>query len=388
MTEAIPTESPLEQRAGFHWHEVPAVPGQGPAVAVAAAPGPDLGALASFRGTFRGTGFNTIFRPQNIALSPTPLPAPATGPDDNILELNLTQELLSFSPPLGSIPNRGMVQGDVFLAGVPYVQTISDVNDPTKPVDIHFEPGVWLSVPSTTSPEEKATLARMASIPHGTTVNAQGRSFPSPDGRPRIDAVDITPFPVGNPTNPIRFPSQDVTDAGTFRIPQDLKNFVSGGTITQAVLDNPNLVLKNRADAQNITATTVILIDTSPTTPLFGGGTDNIAFLEGDATAAAPNADTVRMTAIFWIETVSEKITVPASRPGYPVIVQGDGNGGGPAAAFAVSVTAETTGDTQIDVTYTQIQYTQTVFLNFNGLTWPHVSVATLVPNDPIPVTL
>jgi hypothetical protein len=34
----------------------------------------------------------------------------------------------------------------------------------------------------------------------------------------------------------------------------------------------------------------------------------------------------------------------------------------------------------------TQIQYSQQVFLNFNGLTWPHISVATLVPSDAIPV--
>jgi hypothetical protein len=33
-----------------------------------------------------------------------------------------------------------------------------------------------------------------------------------------------------------------------------------------------------------------------------------------------------------------------------------------------------------------QIQYTQTVMLEFNGLTWPHVSVATLVPAGAIPI--
>jgi LysM repeat protein len=33
-----------------------------------------------------------------------------------------------------------------------------------------------------------------------------------------------------------------------------------------------------------------------------------------------------------------------------------------------------------ITVTYTQIQYSQNVSLNFATLTWPHVSVATLVP--------
>jgi hypothetical protein len=78
---------------------------------------------------------------------------------------------------------------------------------------------------------------------------------------------------------------------------------------------------------------------------------------------------------------------VPACGPDQPVIVQGNASTGSPVASFAVSPATEITADTQIEVTYTQIQYTQTVFLSFNGLTWPHVSVATLVPNDPIPIT-
>jgi hypothetical protein len=40
----------------------------------------------------------------------------------------------------------------------------------------------------------------------------------------------------------------------------------------------------------------------------------------------------------------------------------------------------------RITVKSTQIQYSQQVFLNFNTLTWPHVSVATLVASEPIPV--
>ena len=39
-----------------------------------------------------------------------------------------------------------------------------------------------------------------------------------------------------------------------------------------------------------------------------------------------------------------------------------------------------------ITVRTAQIQYSQQVFLNFNTLTWPHVSVARLVPGTPIPV--
>jgi hypothetical protein len=386
MTDTVPTEPALERTRGFRFGQVPSVRGLGLSVE-AAQPEPDLGAIASFAGTFKGAGFNTIFRPQDFAVTPTTLSNPTHGPDDNILELNLTEEILSFSPALGSIPNRGMVQGDVFLNGIPYLQTINDVSDPAQPVGIHFEPGVWLSVPLTTAPAEGATLVRMASIPHGTTIEAQGTSF-TVAGGPVINPVDITPFPIGNPGGPFRFPSQDVNDTGTFRVPQDLTSFIAAGTITQAILDNPNLIIKNRADAQNITSTTVIVINTNPDDPLFGGGTDNIAFLLGDKTATAPNANAIQMTAIFWIETVSEQITVPACSPDQPVIVQGSASAGNPVASFAVSPATEITTDTQIDVTYTQIQYTQTVFLNFNGLTWPHVSVATLVPNDPIPITL
>lgn len=243
-----------------------------------------------------------------------------------------------------------------------------------------------MSVPPTTVPAEGATLVRMASIPHGTTIEAQGTSL-TVAGAPVIEPVDITPFPIGDPGAPFRFPSQDVTDTGTFRVPQDLAKFIADGTITQAILDNPNLIIKNRADVQNITSTTEIAVNTNPDDALFGGGTDNIAFLLGDKTAAAPNADAIQMTAIFRIETVSEQITMPACGPGESVIVQGNASAGSPVASFAVSPATEITAGAQIEVTYTQIQYTQTVFLNFNGLTWPHVSVATLVPKDPIPIT-
>ena len=37
-----------------------------------------------------------------------------------------------------------------------------------------------------------------------------------------------------------------------------------------------------------------------------------------------------------------------------------------------------------ITVTSTQIQYSQTVLLNFGPLSWPHVSVATLTPKHPL----
>jgi hypothetical protein len=388
MADIVPTEQVLEETRGFRWGEVPPARERGlVAEAEAATAEPSLGGIAGFVGTFKGNGLNTIFRPQDFAVSPTPLPKPAAGPNDNILEINLTEETLSFRAALGSIPNRGMVQGDAFLNGIPYLQTINDVGDPAHPVGIHFEPGVWLSVPATTVPAESATVVRMASIPHGTTIDAQGTSF-TVAGGPRIDPVDITPFPIGQPGHAIKFPSQTATDAGTFRLPQDLTDFIAAGTITQEILDNPNIILKKRADAQTITSTTVIVISTNPADPLFGGGTDNIAFLLGDKNATAPNADAIQLSATFWIETVTERITVPAYTAHKPVIVPGSASAGNPVVSFSVTSPTPTSGDTEIDVSYTQIQYTQTVLLNFNHLTWPHVSVATLVPNKPVPVHL
>ena len=83
------------------------------------------------------------------------------------------------------MPNRGEVQPDIFLNGVTYLLTVSDITNPAKPIGIHFEPGLWMNIPATKDPAEGTTLVRMASIPHGTTICAQGtsRTF----SRPALD---------------------------------------------------------------------------------------------------------------------------------------------------------------------------------------------------------
>jgi phage tail protein X len=397
MTKALDTEPAIDMTQGFRWGSVPSGPRPAIAPQIVAA---DLGALAAFTGRFKGVGFNTIFRPLNAALSPVTLANAPHGPNDNVLELNLTKETLDFSSPLGAIPNRGFAQADIGLNGIPYVQKIYDVTDPTAPVAIHFEPGVWLSVPSSTDPAETATVVRMASIPHGTTIDAQGTATPPAAGGPHIHSVDITPFTIGDPTDRVQagtFPSQTATDDATFRIPQDLTSFIAAGTITQDILKDPNSILRTRASSQNITSTTTIAVDTTrpaptvppdPPDPLFGGGTDNIAFLLGDPKAANPNANAVEVTATFWIETVVEQITVPPMGANQPTTVPGSAAAGEPIAAFRVTSATDITTPTHVSVTYTQIQYSQTVLLNFNGLSWPHVSVATLIPHHAIPVAL
>ena len=377
-------ETALSLPSGFRFGEVSSLT----APRAVGLPVPSLGPLAAFTGAFRGSGFNLIFRPDSTA-TPTPLPIPVLG-SDNVLELNLTLETLSFSPMLGSVPNRGsLAQRDIFLNGVPYLQTISDVTVPSQPVGIHFEPGFWMAVPATTRPAEGPTVVRMASIPHGTTVEAQGTSS-TIAGKPTIPAVDITPFSTAPPHNKITFPSQTAATNNTARIPQNLTSFIAAGTITQAMLTDPNTLLRNHIASQTITSTTTISISSAPAVPLFGGGTDNIAFLLGNPTASgdAPNAQTVKMEATFWIEIAEFTIEVPIFEPGQPplIIPANAGAAGQPVPEFLVNPPIPITAPRSITVKATQIQYSQQVFLNFNFLTWPHVSVATLVPSSPISI--
>jgi hypothetical protein len=340
---------------------------------------PPLGPLAAFVGDFTGQGFNTIFRPEN-SVTPTPLPVPFPN-SDNILELNLTSETLSFSPSLGAIPNRGTTpQPDINLNGIPYLQKVNDITIHGESVGIHFEPGIWIHVPATTVPPQKETVARMASIPHGTTIEAQG-TFVTIAGPPTIPSVDMTPFAINPPHNKIKFPSQTASDPKTPRIPQDLSSFIAAGTITQAILDDPNSLLRAHISKQKITQTTTIDISTAPPPVPLGGGTDNIAFLQ-------PNALAVQMSALFWIETVEEKILVPPHLPGHPphLISAKASVPGQKTASFSVTPPVALNQPREITVHFTQIQYTQRVMLNFKGLTWPHISVNTLVPADHIDI--
>jgi hypothetical protein len=232
----------------------------------------------------------------------------------------------------------------------------------------------------------------MASIPHGTTINAQCfdpiLSIPSAPNFKTLPVVDITPFVINSkPPVKIRFASQTASAIDTPRLPQDLTNFIAAGTITQPILDNPNLILDAAIKGQTILKTEIFTVSTIQPDPQLGGGTDNIAFLKGSSPGvgiqSGPNADAPSMTATFWIETVQASLDIPIYTPGQaPLYIQipAADPGGQPGPVFKVNPKQAVTAPRTITVTFTQIQYMQTVLLNFAGLSWPHVSCATLIP--------
>ena len=135
--------------------------------ALAAGPDP-LGALAGLLGTWKGNGFNAIWRPHNPA-----------NQQDRFLELNKTDETLVFTRINGPIPNRGLAMADIDMFGLTYMQQISESS---TGAGLHIEPGIWATVPQTADPNEPASVVRMASIPHGTVILAQGVAQVHPGG--------------------------------------------------------------------------------------------------------------------------------------------------------------------------------------------------------------
>ena len=342
---------------------------------------------------------------------------------------------MTFGGTIGGIPNRGLninKQKTIFLDGIPYLQTVQDVTNPNtgrgdnpEASDIHFEPGMFLFVPGSTSPENPTSVVRMASIPHGTTINAQGlapkrvttTNLGGTAGPPNFDiadnVIDITPFLLGKFDSKINFGAMKIKQQNdnAARIPQDLSLFSTNGTITEQIIKNPNLILKNAISGQKIVETITLDFSTGPciagpgASKLNGGGTANISFLAGTQNPTpttaepgnndAPNAHAAFMTSRFWIETVAYQVnidgfTTRTPRQFKPTMPKGST---APTPVFLITPPAKLPAPKQtITVPGIQIQYSQTVNLNFGPqgsiLTWPHVSVATLVPSDPQPFTM
>jgi hypothetical protein len=284
-------------------------------------------------------------------------------------------------------------------------------------------------------------IVRMGSIPHGVTVLMQGPNpgmKPTP-GKPIIPALTpfstpgnvypglapmpfpgaypgpgILPLPLLGP-NPPAVGIQPITPAGAEHfIPEiDINadilgpppppttpplpatspfSYQSSGPFPdsfQGSIDDPNSVLRDAIADQDILGFIAINLTTDTLSangiPTLGVGSlyesvSNIPFLgvanqappnplpSPPATVATqanpiPNAYVYSASATFWIEWVRN--------PGEPPVRLHDGSGEPAGPILELEPYWEHS-------TYLQLQYSQLVILIFNGVLWPHVTVATM----------
>jgi len=278
-----------------------------------------LGALKDLPGFWEGTGFSLIARPDFSGNSPNGF----------FLELNELRETIEFTTIGSPVFNRGSLQDDIAIFGVTYLHRVTDG---VTGGALHIEPGMWLNIPATTEPKADASVARLATIPHGnafTTVGfVQHAEF---DKLPDIPPANTVPFDIGGqppaPGTKNPYPEYDLGTPSAFRsspLPE---------SITQAIIDDPNQMLRDtlarQVDGQGMTLKTITRLITSTAS---AGGIGNIPFITS-------NADTLSLESVFAIELVE------------------DASG------------AE----------FLQLQYSQTALLNFKGKSFPHVTVGTLI---------
>jgi hypothetical protein len=185
---------------------------------------------------------------------------------------------------------------------------------------------MWLSVPATQDPPAAASIARLATIPHGNAFCSVGFvEDVVPDWLPEIPPENTVPFPTGSPPPPPGtrnpFAEYDLSTASPFRttpLPDGL---------TQEMIDDPMVVVREALEGETLTHITRLVTSTKP-----AGGIGNIPFIVN-------NADALSLESVFAIETVQ-----------------------GPRGKE-----------------YLQLQYSQTALLNFRDLSFPHVTVGTLI---------
>jgi hypothetical protein len=285
--------------------------------------------FANLPGTWIGSGFNLVTLP----FFDNQQPNGQNDPKPFRLKLSATRETLEFDRIGGAVPNRGSTgQNDINLFGLTYLQKVFDAanND-----GLHVETGIWVKVPKTDVPPGDETVVRQATIPHGVSLLAIGTPSTVNGGGPDIKETDSTPLhnPTGNPippkppiTPPLKQDRSYLDPFFNTPLPDGLKTTQSA----QDVIKNPNLLLLEAKAGQNIVHTEVLDISTTNDTGIIV----NIPFV-------VKNANATRMDATFWIETVEQSDKDKSH--------------------------------------FMQLQYTQRVILNFLGIDWPHISVATLV---------
>ncbi len=310
-----------------------------------------LGALKELPGIWKnepdlkGRGWNII------AL---PFISSGTQIDYRIL-VNQYNEELKFTRLQGKVPNRGVLREDddnldQFLIALDYEQSItqlkaddfpkSSATDPSldrvggSGAAIHHEPGLWLNMLNQTT--NNIDIARLATIPHGDSVIALGRSEVF-QGAPIIPFTDTLPIgATRNICSGYLAPYRHFSDVDVSNCPDVIVD--PGKGKFEGLLDvlDPADLLRAGTPA-NVIETTKLEV----TTEIQDAGIVNIPFIVKHANAS-------EMNSTFWIMKTDEE-----DENGSPVFI---------------------------------MQYMQVVMLDFfarfdgepGKIKWPHISFNTL----------
>ena len=186
-----------------------------------------------------------------------------------------------------------------------------------------------------------------------------------PDGQ---QGLGIQPFDISPPEPPgsdglFHSVPENQTVAGDAVGSLSNGPYIPNPAVFQAAADDPNSVLRNVLQGQDILGFIAINLSTQNIDNSIG----NIPFLgiPNPNQPSAPsnaNAFVYAANATFWIEWVR----IPGAHSPYP---ERNGNGNDPCRQIEPYLG---------EPTYLQLQYSQVVILIFNGVLWPHVTVATL----------
>jgi hypothetical protein len=271
----------------------------------------NLGPLAQLLGTWKseGRGWNMIALPFATVPVPNPNPPPPSFALNYRLLVNQYNEQLKFKhvDKDNLVPNRGIqtppipaTDTDQLLGALDYQQTIQQVAADDFPASnkrgdigggIHHEPGLWLHV--TNENPEGLDIARLATIPHGDSVLALGKSSVS-NGVSRIPNVNGLPVGVSQDLN-----SGYLAPYKHFHDAPFKKDLVPGFPGFDPVSPEKILEFANQKlseEGLTVVKTTTLTVDT--TTPT--GGILNIPFVVRQANAAS-------MKSTFWIQELKDK---------------------------------------------------------------------------------
>lgn len=324
---------------------------QGRDIQVAHSGDEELGALQRLPGKWINSkaGENTGFEGRGWNMIALPFVDEGGGPNYRML-VNQYNEVLEFQTIDGPVPNRGIDQQvpdntDQSIFALDYQQGISQIAVADSPATdesihgpeggaIHHEPGFFLNILDQQT--EDLDIARLATIPHGDSVLAMGRSQYL-DGRPTVP--QISGLPIGATTN---LGSPYLAPYAAFSGNNAFKGKEGAGFPGFDVVE-PFRLLQLGIDGLDVKSTTELHLDTKFST----GGIVNIPFVVKQANAT-------EMTSIFWIMELND--TTPDGSP-----------------KFALS-------------------YIQVVMLEFfprfdtepGLIKWPHVSINTMIFDRPV----